>query len=122
MANNEKVVDSKQRTEKDGYDRNIIPAETAARIEREGEGFKQQPEETEDELDTTGGYTIDNEGLANNYAVEPEMYYEERGDLKAKEEAEAIRRAKELAEINNNDEDGKLSMGSDNRGKGVGII
>ena len=116
------AADNKQRAEKDGYDRNIIPAETAARIEREGEGFKQQPEETEGELDITGGFTVDNEGLANNYAVEPEMYYEERGDLRAKEEAEAVRRAKELADVNNNQEDGKLTMEDDNRGKGVGII
>ncbi|KST62415.1 hypothetical protein BC008_09615 [Mastigocoleus testarum BC008] len=116
------MADNKQRTEKDGYDPNIIPAETAARIEREGEIFKQQPEKTEGELDTTSGFTVDNEGLANNYAVEPEMYYEERGDLKAKEEAQAAQRAKELAEINSNEEDGKLTMEDDNRGKGVGII
>ena len=116
------MADNKQRAEKDGYDPNIIPAETAARIEREGEIFKQQPETTEGELNTTGGFTVDNEGLANNYAVEPEMYYEERGDLKAKEEAQAAQRAKELAEINNNEEDGKLTMENDNRGKGVGII
>ncbi len=122
MADHKKAVDSKQRAERDGYDRNLIPAETAARIEREGEGYKQQPEETEGELNTTGGFTVDNEGLANNYAVEPEMYYEERGDLRAKEEAQAAQRAKELADINNNEEDGKLTMEDDKRGKGVGFI
>ena len=114
MAYHEKAVDGKQRVERDGYDRNLIPGETAARIEREGKGYKHQAEEA--------GFTVDNEGLANNYAVEPEMYYEERGDLKAKEEAQAAQRAKELAEINNNEEDGKLTMENDNRGKGVGII
>ena len=122
MADHKKAVDSKQRAERDGYDRNLIPAETAARVEREGEGYKQQPEETEGELNTTGGFTVDNEGLANNYAVEPEMYYEERGDLRAKEEAQATQRAKELADINNNEEDGKLTMEDDKRGKGVGFI
>ncbi|KST63717.1 hypothetical protein [Mastigocoleus testarum] len=114
MADHKKAVDSKQRAERDGYDRNLIPGETAARIEREGEGYKQQAEEA--------GFTVDNEGLANNYAVEPEMYYEERGDLRAKEEAQAVERAKELADINNNEEDGKLTMEDDKRGKGVGFI
>jgi hypothetical protein len=68
-----------ERVEKDSYDRGIIPAETAARKEREGEGYKQLPENegvSEGEIDTTGGYTVDSEGLANNYAIEPEMYYE----------------------------------------------
>lgn len=54
------------------YDRIITSAETAARMEREGDDFKQIAEP---------GQTIDREGLANNYAVEPEMYYEEPGDL-----------------------------------------
>lgn len=54
------------------YDPHMVPAETAARLEREGENFKQVP----DEEPTTGGYTVDNEGLVNNYAVEPETYPE----------------------------------------------
>lgn len=62
----------------DSYDANIIPAETAARIEREGEGYKHIPENTEG----SGGYTVDKEGLINNYAVEPEMYVETPGDTK----------------------------------------
>lgn len=122
MADNNKAADNQQRAERDQYDPNIVPAETAARMEREGESFKQQPEETEGDLNTTSGFTVDNEGLANNYAVEPEMYYEERGDLKAKEEAKAAQRAKELADVNQNEEDGQLTMEDDNRGKGVGII
>jgi hypothetical protein len=62
----------------DSYDANIIPAETAARIEREGEGYKHVPKDAEG----TGGYTVDKEGLVNNYAVEPEMYVETPGDAK----------------------------------------
>ncbi|MDJ0577734.1 MAG: hypothetical protein QNJ65_21565 [Xenococcaceae cyanobacterium MO_234.B1] len=91
------------------YDRKITSAETAARMEREGDNFKKLPEQ-EGELDTTSGYTVDREGLANNYALEPEMYYEEPGDLREKQKAEKQRRAEELKEIN--------SPG----GKGVGII
>ena len=93
----------------DNYDRNIIPAETAARLEREGKLFGQTPE-AEDSLDTTGGYTVDREGLLNNYPIEPEMYINEPGDLREKEEALARERARELKEIN---EPG---------GKGPGII
>jgi hypothetical protein len=67
----------------DSYDAHIIPAETAARKDREGEEYKQVPENAEspESIDTTGGYTVDQEGLANNYAVEPEMYFETPGDV-----------------------------------------
>ncbi|MDY7014027.1 MAG: hypothetical protein SVX43_10605 [Cyanobacteriota bacterium] len=92
-----------------GYDRKMTSAETAARIEREGETFKETPEQ-EGDIDTTAGYTVDREGLANNFAVEPEMYYEEPGDLKEKEEALKAERAEELKEVN---EEG---------GKGPGVI
>lgn len=61
--------------ERDTYDAHIIPAETAARKEREGEEFKHIPDGN-----LEGGVAIDNEGLLNNYAVEPEMYYETPGD------------------------------------------
>lgn len=102
------------RVERDNYDPNIVPAETAARIEREGQDYKHNPDEPDADkkadLDTTSGFTVDQEGLANNYAVEPEMYYEEPGDLKAKEEAEKAERKQELKEIN---EPG---------GKGTGVI
>lgn len=54
------------------YDPNIVPAETAARMKREGDGFKS----------TAPGQTVDSEGLANNYAVEPEPYVNEPGDLR----------------------------------------
>jgi len=87
----------------DGYDRGINPAETAARAEREGKDFKES-------ADSSAGTTVDREGLANNYAIEPEMYIEEPGDLREKQEAEEAERARELKEIN---EPG---------GKGPGII
>jgi hypothetical protein len=60
----------------DSYDANIVPGETAARKEREGTDYKKIPEGN-----IEGGATIDNEGLLNNYAVEPEMYYENPGDV-----------------------------------------
>ena len=83
------------------YDRVITSAETAARMEREDSDFKQTSE---------AGQTVDREGLANNYAVEPEMYYEEPGDRQEIKEAEKAERAQELKDIN--------TPG----GKGVGII
>ncbi|MGF1488617.1 MAG: hypothetical protein ACFBSE_16150 [Prochloraceae cyanobacterium] len=84
----------------DNYDRNITSAETAARAEREGEDFADVPDKSEASIDTTSGYTVDREGLLNNYPVEPEMYIEEPGDLREKQEAEKLERAKELKEIN----------------------
>jgi hypothetical protein len=111
-------------TDSDTYDRGIVPAETAARMEREGEAFKHQPDEleSEDSIHTTGGYSVDREGLINNFAVEPEMYYEVPGDLREQEEALAQERAEELREINQTDESGKLTADHDDRGKGVGLV
>lgn len=67
--------------DKDGYDANIIPAEIAARKEREGDDYKKIPEGN-----LEGGAAVDNEGLLNNYAVEPEMYYENPGDAEIAQE------------------------------------
>ena len=91
------------------YDRAITSAETAARMEREGADFKETPDKKGD-IDTTSGYTTDKEGLANNYAIEPEMYYEEPGDREEIKEAEKAERAEELKDVN--------TPG----GKGVGIV
>jgi hypothetical protein len=110
------------RVESDTYDRGIVPAETAARKEREGDAFKKIPEKEGEAIDTTGGMTVDREGLLNNYAIEPEMYYEEPGDAKAIEEAEKAERKAELEDINDNDERGLLTEDQDKRGKGSGII
>lgn len=113
---------SNPRVQSDNYDPNIIPAETAARKEREQSSYKNTPDESSGDIDTKGGYTVDQEGLVNNYAIEPEMYIEEPGDLRQEEDQEKVARAKELQEVNQTDEEGDLSAGSDNRGKGVGII
>lgn len=113
---------STDRVDKDTYDRGIVPAETAARKEREGTHYKQTPNEQEGDIDTEGGYTVDGEGLVNNYAVEPEMYYETPGDLAAKEAEEEAERAQERHEVNDTDETGKLTNDEDSRGKGTGII
>ena len=110
------------RVEKDSFDPHIIPAETAARKDREEGGYKQPPEKQNEAVDTDGGYTVDQEGLVNNYPIEPEMYIEEPGDLRQEQEANERRRREELQRANQTDESGKVSMGSDDRGKGVGQI
>lgn len=73
----------------DTFDRNIVPAETAARKEREGDAYKETPDSpTDKSIDTTGGYTVSSEGLTNNYPIEPEMYVETPGDLRPSESAD----------------------------------
>jgi len=114
-------VDNEHRVESDSYDRGIIPAETAARKEREGLEFKRVPGETSD-INVEGGYTVDKEGLANNYAIEPEMYYEVPGDARENEKEVYAERAEDLDEVNETDETGKLTSEHDNRGRGTGII
>jgi FtsZ-interacting cell division protein ZipA len=108
--------------EDDGYDRAIIPAETAARQEREKEAFKESPDPEEERIKTTSGYTVDREGLANNYAVEPEMYVNEPGDLREERKERREEKAETRQEINETDEEGKLTMAGDERGKGPGLI
>ena len=135
MANEgvNKGIDSSDRAEVDTYDRGIIPAETAARMEREGDLYKTLPSEekqassdTDDQTDpgsvrTTDGYTVDKEGLLNNYAIEPEMYYEEPGDARKAAAEDTAQRVQELGEVNQ-DEEGKLTEKGDARGRGPGII
>jgi hypothetical protein len=94
----------------DHYDPHIPATETAAREEREGENFRKTPE-PEGDIDTTAGYTVDKEGLVNNYAVEPEMYYEEPGDRTAIKEAEKAERAQELEEVNEEGGQGRRGQG-----------
>ena len=117
----------------DTYDRGIIPAETAARIKREGVNYKHLPTEedlasaaTDDQTDiysirTTDGYTVDKEGLLNNYPVEPEMYYEVPGDAREIAEQEKAERIQELREVNA-DKTGLLTEDFYKRGKGPGMI
>ncbi|WP_414528985.1 hypothetical protein [Nodularia chucula] len=125
--------DSAKRADVDTYDRGIIPAETAARKQREGENYKTLPTKEDqegastnnqsntDSINTTDGYTVDQEGLLNNYAVEPEMYYEEPGDARKVAAKDTAERVEELQEVNQ-DNAGKLTEKGDNRGKGPGRI
>jgi hypothetical protein len=116
------ALDSEERVEQDTYDAHIVPAETAARKEREGDAFKHPVHQTEDgSLDTSAGYTVDREGLMNNYAIEPEMYYEVPGDARESEEFSEVMRRNEL-EMVNTDNAGKLSEGEDQRGRGQGAV
>jgi hypothetical protein len=136
MAANEpvkKAVDSSDRVLDNNYDRGITPAETAARIEREGDLFKHRPTEereasapTDDQTDpgsvrTTDGYTVDKEGLVNNYPVEPEMYYETPGDARQEAAEDEAQRIEELREANE-DKQGELTMDNDLRGRGPGAV
>lgn len=135
MANKpvNKTIDSAHRVDADAYDRGIIPAETAARIAREGENYKHIPTEenrfntpTDDQTNsesirTTDGYTVDQEGLLNNYPVEPEMYYETPGDARPELLEDTVERLEEIREINE-DKEGKLTENFDRRGKGPGMI
>lgn len=82
-----------------GFDRGMVDAETAARQDREGSSFKQTPTSGGDS-DYTSGYTADQEGRLNNYAVEPEMYVKERGDLQQAEEAAKEERKEEIKDVN----------------------
>ena len=58
----------------------LIPAEVAAREQREGSEPPNKPlpkieqEKADLLINTTGGYTVDREGLVNNYANPPETY------------------------------------------------
>jgi hypothetical protein len=122
-----------EQTNADTYDRGIIPAETAARMKREGANYKHLPTEedleglpTDDQTNvysirTTDGYTVDKEGLVNNYPVEPEMYYEVPGDAREIAEKEKAQRIEELREVNE-DKTGLLTEDSDKRGRGPGMI
>lgn len=70
----------------DSYDAHIVPAETAVRKEHEGKNFKhldKHPAGSEN-METTGGFRVDKEGLVDNFGIEPEMYYETPGDLSEK--------------------------------------
>lgn len=108
-----------------GYDRGIIPAEVAARRQRECQTFKHLPHQSRQTdsapIHTSDGYTVDREGLLNNYAVEPELYINEPGDLQQQTEAAASQRRHELEELQE-DETGKLTTEHDLRHKGPGLI
>lgn len=106
------------------YDPHIVPAETAARAKREGKHFghveHDDPGDRE-HLHNRDGYTVDREGLVNNYAMETEAYISKPGDLKEKELELKAKRRRELQELSE-DEKGKLTMDHDWRHKGPGLI
>ena len=64
---------------------------------------------------------MDKEGLLNNYAIEPEMYYEVPGDAQQQAQEDAAQRIEELKQVNE-DKEGQLTMDSDQRGRGPGAI
>lgn len=118
------TADTSDRVQSDNYDPHIVPAETAARKEREGDTYKTLPSESESDsesIHTTDGYTVDQEGLLNNYAIEPEMYINEPGDLREKETALTAERAQEIQSLSE-DEEGKLTMEEDMRHRGQGMV
>ena len=106
------------------YDPHLIPAESAARAAREGEHFGHVDHDESAEVEhihTRDGYTIDQEGLINNYAVEPEIYIKEPGDLREQEQQLKTQRRHQLEELSE-DEEGKLTIEHDWRHKGPGLI
>ncbi len=76
---------------------------------------------SEDPSDRRSGYTVDTEGRLNIYAIEPEMYIHEPGDLREQQAAEKEQRRHELEELQE-DETGKLTMEHDFRHKGPGLL
>lgn len=106
------------------YDAHIIPAESAARQRREGIDFGHTPhdEPSGESRHTTDGYTVDQEGLLNNYAIEPEMYVNVPGDMR-EEAAEDAKEASDYAHVLKDlDEDGLLTTEHDWRNKGPGLV
>lgn len=118
------MPDKQQDISRDNYDRGITPAETAARKEREGDLYKKtiHDEQGTEHVDTTSGYTVDNEGLVNNFAIEPEMYVNEPGDLRQEEAELQAERTEEIEEVRDTNKQGELTLEEDKRGKGTGII
>ena len=106
------------------YDAHIIPGETVARASREGKHFghvEHDDPADHEHIHLRDGYTIDQEGLINNYAVEPEIYINKPGDLREKEAELKAKRRGELRKLSE-DEEGKLTMEHDWRHKGPGLI
>jgi hypothetical protein len=51
----------------------LIPADAAARIEREGTQKEKRQEINNDDASAAQGYTVDQEGLINNYPITPKL-------------------------------------------------
>lgn len=105
------------------YDTHLIPAESAARQHREGKDFGHTSHtEADGKLSQpTEGYTVDKEGLLNNYAIEPEMYVSVPGDRQEQAAEEQAVHTHEMQELSE-DEDGKLTTEHDWRHKGPGLV
>ena len=123
LSNEEKTghrLTREEAMERDGYD--SMPIEAAA-----PNGPPILPstdrEVIAENLNGTNHYTVDQDGLMNNYPVEPEMYFEVPGDAREENEAEKAARAQERREVTENslgNPDGEEEVG--NHGRGVGII
>jgi len=122
-ASSKKKTTKNEELDTSTADKGIMPAEVAARIDREGGDYRNTAEEQADPetINVTGGATVDQEGLANNFAIEPEMYVNEPGDLRQEEEQLAAERTQELAEANK-DKQGELTEEGDKRGRGPGLV
>ena len=106
------------------YDEHLIPAETAAREAREGRRFghvEHDSAQDTEHIHTRDGYTVDQEGLINNYAVEAPMYLNEPGDLAEEEAVVAKQRAAERKALSK-DAEGHLSPNTNWQHKGPGVI
>jgi hypothetical protein len=68
-------------------------------------------------LHLLSGATIDEDGRLNNYAIEPEMYIDQPGDLRQETKEARAKRLQELANLQE-DEAEKLTMEQDLRHKG----
>ncbi|ACK66324.1 conserved hypothetical protein [Rippkaea orientalis PCC 8801] len=64
MPNNSTETRAINRPPSDGSE--LIPAEVTAKIDNKGNSFVDQS--------LADGYTVDDEGIINNYAIEPEEY------------------------------------------------
>jgi hypothetical protein len=123
LKNKKQVSTSPSREERireDGYD--SLPIEASA---NPGPPILPPTDEETimENLSGTNHYTVDQDGLMNNYPIEPEMYFEVPGDAREQNEAEKAARAQERREVTENslgDPEGEEHVGS--HGKGVGII
>lgn len=74
---NDQLTENKTTNYSDGSE--LVPAEVAARQEREGGEPPNTPkpkeqQSTNADVNMTGGYTVSGQGLVNNYAVTPKIY------------------------------------------------
>lgn len=103
------------------YDAHLIPTETAA---REGSHFghvNHSRADDKEHIHTRDGYTVDQEGLINSYAVEAPLHISEPDDLAAEEISITKKRAAEHKELSK-DAEGNLSSSTNWQHEGAGVI